>query len=124
MKKLIFTLTLVSAAPLLSSNGFGNEIDCENADTQFEMNYCAAEDYTLADKTLNETYRNLYASINDKLRRDLLKTSQLKWIKFRDSYCEFEADYYGRGGTIYNTILYGCLSSLTKAQTKKLKSFN
>lgn len=46
--------------------------DCANANTQIEMNTCAAEQYKAADAKLNETYQNALKRAAP-TQRDLLK---------------------------------------------------
>lgn len=52
MKRIVLTC----AALLLSGQALAD--DCANANTQIEMNTCAAEQYKAADAKLNETYQN------------------------------------------------------------------
>ena len=51
MKRIVLTC----ATLLLSGQALAD--DCANANTQIEMNTCAAEQYKAADAKLNETYR-------------------------------------------------------------------
>ncbi|WP_213703379.1 lysozyme inhibitor LprI family protein, partial [Klebsiella aerogenes] len=48
--------TLIAAAALLASGAAWAD-DCSNANTQTEMNQCAAAQYQAADKKLNETWQ-------------------------------------------------------------------
>lgn len=50
--------------------------DCANANTQIEMNTCAAEQYKAADAKLNETYQNALKRAAP-TQRDLLKKAQI-----------------------------------------------
>jgi uncharacterized protein YecT (DUF1311 family) len=60
--------------------------DCANANTQIEMNTCAAEQYKAADAKLNETYQNALKRAAP-TQRDLLKKAQISWITLRDADC-------------------------------------
>ena len=52
MKRIVLTC----AALLLSGQALAD--DCANANTQIEMNTCAAEQFKAADTKLNDTYQN------------------------------------------------------------------
>lgn len=62
-----------------------------SAQTQGEMNKEAYAAYEKADKKLNVVYKQLMNGLDDKERQMLIQV-QKDWIKFRDSYCEFEAE--------------------------------
>lgn len=66
MKRIVLTC----AALLLSGRALAD--DCANANTQIEMNTCAAEQYKAADAKLNETYQNALKRAAP-TQRDLLK---------------------------------------------------
>ncbi len=109
---------LLGAAPAFADEADG--IDCNNAMTQSDMNICADKDYRAADKLLNAAYAKAVAGL-DAHSRDLLKTAQRAWIKFRDAECAYEAAP-NEGGTIYPLEYSGCLTALTMARTKELKA--
>lgn len=69
MKRLMMT----AAALLFSASALAD--DCANANTQSEMNICAAQQYQAADKKLNQTYQDAMkrAAVP---QRDLLKKAQ------------------------------------------------
>lgn len=69
MKRIVLTC----AALLLSGQALAD--DCANANTQIEMNTCAAEQYKAADAKLNETYQNALKRAAP-TQRDLLKKAQ------------------------------------------------
>ena len=75
MKRIVLTC----AALLLSGQALAD--DCANANTQIEMNTCAAEQYKAADAKLNETYQNALKRAAP-TQRDLLKKAQVSWIRF------------------------------------------
>ncbi|MFY8093855.1 MAG: lysozyme inhibitor LprI family protein [Niveispirillum sp.] len=93
--------------------------DCDSATTQAAMNQCAADMYAEADKQLNLTYKNLMAKL-EASRQEALKQAQRDWIKYRDSHCKSEAAAV-QGGTLYGSVVNGCLAEETKLRLEKLK---
>ncbi|NKJ03646.1 uncharacterized protein YecT (DUF1311 family) [Rhizobium sp. SG741] len=105
------------------------KIDCKNAQTQTDMNTCAALDFQRADKALNEQYkktRTAMVAIDADLDADIkgaekaLVKAQRAWIDFRDSQCEAEG-FEARGGTMEPLLISGCKTTLTQQRTKELK---
>src|ERR1044071_872187 len=92
---------------------------CEQRGSQAEASGCAHQEYLAADAELNKVYNKLAAKL-DAEDRALLKTSELSWIKYRDSNCEFESSRY-KGGTMRPMIESFCLTRVTKARTAELK---
>jgi len=112
-------LALGFAAPAFADEADG--IDCNsNMLNQSEMNICADKDYRAADKLLNAAYAKAMADL-DAHSRDLLKTAQRNWIKFRDAECTYQAAQ-NEGGSIYPLVYAGCLTTLTKERTIQLKT--
>lgn len=109
-----------------------DQIDCQNAMTQAEMNMCANKDYEAADKELNAVYKKAMASMKatDTELVDIdtnlvgaveaLKNAQRAWIGYRDGQCEL-AGFEARGGSMEPMLVSGCLADLTKKRTDELK---
>lgn len=104
-------------------------VDCANAETQMEMNYCAERDYLAADADLNEIYphaieamRQIDSYLEPAQRGavESLRSAQRAWIPFRDKACEAEG-YLVSGGTMMPMIIYGCLERLTRQRVKDLE---
>ena len=107
-----------------------NPIDCGNATSTVEMNYCADRDFARADGVLNDTYQKALAMIG---RSDnpapytraewekQLRASQRAWIAFRDADCKglMPMEWSGGSGTTYAVL--GCMIELTKARTQALR---
>lgn len=68
-------------------------INCDNAQTQLEINQCSTQSYQNADKKLNQAYKQLLPKLQ-RSRKQKLIAAQQAWIKFRDSSCEFESSQY------------------------------
>ncbi len=105
---------------LFAAPGAAFALDCDNAQTQTEINDCAGQMYEAADADLNDTYKQVMDHLGDNEKaKDLLKTAQQAWIKFRDAECTFRSSD-SEGGTIHATILAGCLTDMTEERTADL----
>ncbi|WP_137154698.1 lysozyme inhibitor LprI family protein [Rhizobium sp. FKL33] len=107
-------------------------VDCDNAQTQMEMNYCAEQDYDDADAALNKAYKAAMASqkkmdadIEESMGADstgaaaALKKAQRAWIDYRDGQCE-GVGFQARGGTMEPMLMMGCKAELSRARAKEL----
>ncbi|HEX8335901.1 MAG TPA: lysozyme inhibitor LprI family protein [Pyrinomonadaceae bacterium] len=110
---------LVTAAAGAKSQKERQIQPCEERGSQAEASGCAHREYQAADAELNKAYNRL-AGILDAEEKALLKTSELAWIKYRDSNCTFESSQYA-GGTMRPMIESFCLTRVTRARTAELK---
>ncbi|MGC9953534.1 MAG: lysozyme inhibitor LprI family protein [Rhizomicrobium sp.] len=118
---------LVLAIPLVllaasATAGDADDVDCNNAMTQMDMNFCADKDYQAADNKLNDVYRKVMKALDDKAYQAKLKTAEKAWIQYRDAQCTFE-DAQNEGGSIYPMEYSGCITRLTDARTKELQTY-
>lgn len=68
------------------------EIKCNDAGTQLELNACAADDFRKADRELNEVYAALLKKeAGDRTFIKKLRAAQRAWLAFRDA--ELEATF-------------------------------
>jgi len=120
-------LLFVTASPA----GAEDEIDCNNAMAQQDMNVCEAKDYEAADAELNAVWKEARAMAKDldaELSEDLkgVEKAQLAgqrgWIAYRDDQCDL-AGFEARGGSMEPMLASGCLADLTRKRTKELKEF-
>jgi uncharacterized protein YecT (DUF1311 family) len=95
--------------------------NCNNPQTQSQMNICASIAYQNADRKLNQVYRQLLPKLSA-ARKQKLITAQQAWIKFRDSSCEFERSAY-EGGSMAPMIYGFCLAAVTEQRTKDLRRY-
>jgi len=95
--------------------------NCNNPQTQSEMNICASIAYQNADRKLNQVYRQLLPKLSASRKQKLISAQQA-WIKFRDSSCEFERSAY-EGGSIAPMIYGFCLADVTEQRTKDLQRY-
>ncbi len=110
--------TSVSAGP--SNDDLFKGTDCNKAQTQMELDYCAGKDFEAQDKKLNALYRKLMAGYDAK-NQSLLRTAEKNWLAYRDSECEFETAE-SEGGTIHPMEGSLCLTEKTKARIKELQA--
>ncbi|MBD2410039.1 hypothetical protein FACHB389_07620 [Nostoc calcicola FACHB-389] len=110
-----------STTPDLPKMHLAQKLNCNNAQTQTEINECSRLSYQNADKKLNAAYQQLVPKL-DRTRKQKLIAAQQAWIKFRDTTCEFERSEY-EGGSIAPTIYFGCLENTTKERTQQLQEY-
>ena len=97
------------------------QLNCDRPQGDVEVRACIRFRYELADKRLNEVYKQLIAKLS-KEEKALLSESQLGWIKVRDNTCEFEV-YRNRGGSGFQGFLNECLERATKQRTAELEKY-
>ena len=120
---MIAPLILASAEP---------QWNCANPMAQQEMNYCAAQDFRVADAGLNAQWEKTAAAMKQRdadpdSRRDgrpgyftTLLSAQRAWIKYRDGHCASEG-YLFRGGSMEPLMVSTCKTKLTEDRTQQLK---
>ncbi len=121
-------LLVVAAAPA----GAQEDLDCENAVAQVELNICADQDYQKADAELNKVWKEARRTAKEvdadqpsnemKGAEAALLAAQRAWITYRDRNCEL-AGFDARGGSMEPMLVSGCLAEMTRARTKELRSF-
>ncbi|WP_166365223.1 lysozyme inhibitor LprI family protein [Pseudomonas akapageensis] len=84
-----------------------------------------------ADKELNSTYKDLNSRVSTEYRADAplgeklkehIKTSQIAWIKLRDSNCAVESFVISRETQAFETTKNNCLARETIGRTHYLKN--
>ncbi|MGR3837196.1 MAG: lysozyme inhibitor LprI family protein [Cognatishimia sp.] len=107
------------------------EVDCNNAMTQMDMNFCAAQSYGYADEDLNLAYQlaraqakqmDEYLQEGEVPSATMLRDAQRAWITFRDLACDVESTLV-RGGSMQPLIYYSCLERETRNRTESLRYF-
>lgn len=127
-------LTAAGLAPLFVTGAAQaqapNPIDCDNASTTVEMNYCTDLAFQKADAALNDAYRHAIASLKDDVQpppydpkswEEALRASQRAWVAYRDAECKGHVPMEWTGGTGTTSAVNACLIEMTEARTKSLK---
>lgn len=115
---------------MLLSTAYAQQVNCNNPQTQTDMNICAGESLRAADGDLNADYkmaRDEMRRMDSYLEGDMkgaakaLLTAQRAWIKYRDAACEAEG-YTVRGGSMEPLIIATCQERLTRQRSEDLRS--
>lgn len=118
----------LSVLLLLAMPAGAQDLDCENAMAQQEMNACAAQDYDEADAALNAAYKQARAAMKtldanlepaDRGAEAALLAAQRAWLPYRDAACASEG-WLMHGGSAEPLVVYGCLATLTRQRTQDL----
>ena len=118
----------MAAALVLAGPVFGQDLECDNPQTQSEMTQCAEWDWSAADEELNSVYAGAVAAMQavdetlsaaDRGAEEALRTGQRAWVTFRDNACLAEA-YAFAGGSMQPMVQMGCMARLTWARVEDL----
>ena len=115
-------VALFSFLLLLVTTAGAQDIDrlnCANAQTQLEMNMCAAQSFHKADAELNKVYNTVITKLNPEGKALLVK-AQRSWLNVRDNHCGLYEQFYS-GGSMMPLMLYTCKTELTENRTKELR---
>ena len=93
--------------------------DCGQLADQQAMNQCAAENYAISDKALNQVYQEVLQGLDDAAKTQLTQAEQ-RWLVFRDAECNFESGRY-EGGSIAPLIQASCLEQITDNRIAELQ---
>lgn len=124
------TAVLATLAALALMGPVAAQDDCENAETQVELNACAKWDYQRMDADLNDAYQEAM-SVAEDVDADLprsergavekLRAAQRLWISYRDAVCDSEA-FAVKGGSMEPMVWYGCLARLSLTRAGDLRT--
>lgn len=115
---------------LVAQPGFAQDVDCENAQTQMDMNLCAEQEWQAADAELNAVYKDARAAMQaidadlpeaEQGAEENLRNAQRAWVTFRDAACAAEG-YAMHGGSAEPLLIYGCRAALTTERVQGLQS--
>ena len=113
--------TIATAIPYVTGVEVAQQPNCNNPQTQSEMNICAGIAYRNADRRLNQFYQQLLPKLSAG-RRQQLVTAQQAWLRYRDASCNFERSEV-EGGSMASMIQARCLARLTEQRTKDLQQY-
>lgn len=123
-------LGLALGAGLLAAPALAQDPDCENAETQAQLNVCAEWDWERMDADLNDAYQEAMQGAKDidaELPRsqrgaaEALRAAQRLWIDYRDAVCDAES-FAVRGGSMEPMVYYGCLARVSVTRAGELRT--
>ncbi|QPK61844.1 DUF1311 domain-containing protein [Methylomonas sp. LL1] len=124
MHQIVFWF-VIALAPIAS--WADDEIKCNEAGNQLELNACASDDFAKADQELNQTYQALIKKEADApLFISKLRLAQKAWLSFRDADLEArfacaEEDVRICWGSMYPLLLLSSKAELTRERTRQLQ---
>ncbi|MFI0849033.1 lysozyme inhibitor LprI family protein [Mesorhizobium sp. IMUNJ 23232] len=114
-------LAFAALALLFSAPAWAD--DCQNAQSQIQLDDCAAKALSDADKKLNEAYQKIEKRLaGDPDTKKLLVTAQRAWVAFRDAECTFQSSGVA-GGSIYPMTFSNCQAALTNARLQDFQTY-
>lgn len=104
-------------------------IDCTDASTTVEMNFCSDKDFKAADAKLNAVYQKVLAQIatsglekpyDSQSWEAAMREAQRAWVAFRDADCKGVVPMEWSGGTGTSSAVSGCMTQKTEERIKEL----
>lgn len=95
--------------------------NCNNPQTQSEMNACEGLRWQKADRELNRVYQLVISKLAG-ARGTKLVNAQQSWVKFRDSECDFSGSF-AEGGTMQPGLVAACRANITQQRIADLNSY-
>ncbi|MHC1548216.1 lysozyme inhibitor LprI family protein [Phyllobacterium sp. K27] len=116
-------LLLASAIFLGGVSLAHSQQSCGDKTNQTDMNICAGQAYSKADRELNSVYKQIAGRLkDDPATTKLLVTAQKAWIAFRDGECNFSSSTV-QGGSAYPFVSSSCLHDKTASRIEDLKAY-
>lgn len=112
----LLALLLVFAPAALRAQ---DEVSCDEARTQLDMNTCAAREFARADSILNAVWQQVIGEVDPELA-PLLRQAQREWIQLRDAECAFERAEFD-GGSMAPMVHSFCMAMQTRERTAYLR---
>lgn len=113
---------LLVLLPLLSFSVWADDesVDCNNAISTLDINYCAVAELNDAKAELNQYLTTSYDyNKEDAELVKAIKVAQEDWEKYRTSHCDSVYTAW-REGSIRNVMATTCETKLTKQRTHEL----
>lgn len=123
----VLPLLLFTSAPALADD----PIDCANAMSTAELNFCSDKDFQAADTELNVVYKKVLAQIaqsgpekpyDSASWETALREAQRAWVAFRDADCKGLVPMEWSGGSGTSAAVLGCMTQKTKTRIEDLES--
>lgn len=133
MRKVVLLLASIGMSAAVTAGTAAKLLECQD-ESNLGMRQCSLAEYKLADKELNTVYAKVLKSLKESYGPEEIKNAggqdpvedmkdaQRKWVVFRDANCKSLGTQMF-GGSGQETIVAGCLSSMTKDRVKELKTF-
>jgi uncharacterized protein YecT (DUF1311 family) len=118
---LIVSMMLSAAAACAEDAAPYPVTDCGKFTVQMDLNKCAEDNLQSADTALNKVYQQLMAE-QDAASRERLKDAERAWIAYRDRECAFETGPREAGGSMWPSLISGCLEEKTAAHIRELSA--
>ena len=112
-------LAAVALIVLAAISARAQSPDCAAAQTQTDMNQCAAREYQKHDAAMNGIYQQLLARLTDPKQKEMLVDAERAWIAYRDKFCTFQSSGTV-GGSIHPMLEANCLDEKTNVHTAEL----
>ncbi len=125
---IILLLLLINRAILADEKEKEHPIDVwsekcmKNAKSDEDMVKCAVKELELWDKELNKLYEELINKLEPK-QKNALKTSQRKWIEFRNIEFKFIDALYDLPGLLNVVYRYGWKVEIIRERALKLQRY-
>lgn len=100
-------------------NPDADNIDCDNANTQLDLNLCAAAERQQAEADRAATYQTLANTLGEQ-EKQTLALAESAWQTFRDRDCEFAASRF-EGGSIAPMVFNDCAAHRTATRAQELQ---
>ena len=108
-------LLVAMAAPALAAG-----LDCKNAETQADLNLCAAKDLQDADQEIGRVNKALAKELGDPAAKTALEQAAKAWDEYRDAECKFESSGVA-GGSAEQMVVAYCQAQRARTRTNVLK---
>ncbi|ARU05652.1 hypothetical protein CCO03_14010 [Comamonas serinivorans] len=117
-----FTMACTVLALLAASAHASSDMCYERAQTQAQLNECAAIALKGADDELNALYKQMQGRLQgDSMTRGLLLDAERKWLAFRDAECRF-ASIRSVDGSLHAMQVNDCLTDMTRTRVIELQN--
>lgn len=119
MKKLLLLAPLYFLLTFCSKAQSTQKVNCDDPQTQADMNACAQKAYQESDKKLNQVYKEVVAQLAPE-QKALLVQAHKSWLVVRDNHCKLYEQFYA-GGSIMPLMVANCTHELTENRIKELQ---
>lgn len=115
--RLIIFISCVNLIMPLYANNYEYDGNCRFKGMMDSFEKCLDDELHLYDKKLNKLYWKIYK----KSPSSLLKKSEIEWVKFKETYCDYMGSIVN-SGYFYPVVYKACLIKKTKARIDDLNS--